>query len=414
MASCGLEGTPPSESFLSRKKKEIVERSMALFQRSLDRCLDNPVSAPAEDLAQAAGVAARRRAKRARDCDDGDDDAREEGNAAAVRDAATGTGTGTGVAARAKKKRAIREGNGRKFACPFCKHDPVKYRNIKTCCGPGWEDVHRVKEHIYRRHSLKNFCPRCFEHFDKPESLKSHQRADVPCKVRDRCPDAVTEEQEKLLRTRAKSNCTEVSKWEEMYHVIFPGQKVPSPYYDSRTDSCPDGEKSRFKNVDEAREFLRTEIPKYVRPVIEQYATELIQEVQGKVNQKTAEIAREVEARLLRTFHFQEEQSSTLLSSSASLSQGGVAAAEPSPPASPMPELSKVTDMLESMKDDPIASELCNSLRFDVDDLFATAEVIGCDTYSMDSAYYTQSSNGGHGLYGMGGPGYVPHYDGSV
>jgi hypothetical protein len=169
--------------------------------------------------------------------------------------------------------------------------------------------------------------------------------------------------------------------------------------------------------VEEAREFLRVEIPKYVRPVIEQYATELIQEVQGKVNQKTAEIAREVEAKLLRTFHFQEEQSSTLLSSSASsLSQG---VGEPSPPASPMPGMSKVTDILESMKDDPIASELCSNLHFDLDDLFPAAEgFTGCDDFSVDSAYYsnyTLSSNGGgHDPYGMGGSGYVPQYDGSV
>ncbi|KAK4235680.1 hypothetical protein C8A03DRAFT_17599 [Achaetomium macrosporum] len=402
MASCGLEGTPPSESFLSRKKKEIVERSMALFQRSLDRCLDNSVSAPVEALAQ--GVAARRRAKRARDCD---------GDAAEGNEVVEEVVAETGGGGRAKKKRAIREANGRKFACPFCKHDPAKYRSIKTCCGPGWDDVHRVKEHVYRRHSLKNFCPRCFEHFDKPESLKSHQRADVPCKVRDRCPDAITEEQEKQLRTRAKSHYSEESKWEDMYRIIFPGQKVPPPYYDPKTDFSPESEKSRFKNVDEAREFLRTEIPKYVRPVIEQYATELIQEVQGKVDQKTAEIARELEAKLLRTFHFQEEQSSTLLSS-ASLSQGA-AAGEPSPPPSPMPELSKVTDLLESMKDDPIASEFCSNLHFDVEELLGgTQGFNGCDNFSMDSAYYTLSSNGGHGPYGMGGSGYAFHYDGSV
>jgi hypothetical protein len=100
---------------------------------------------------------------------------------------------------------------------------------VRTSWGVRHRLTHCDREHIYRRHSLKNFCPRCFEHFDKPESLKSHQRADVPCKVRDRCADAVTEEQEKQLRTRAKSNCSEESKWEEMYRIIFPGQKIPSP-----------------------------------------------------------------------------------------------------------------------------------------------------------------------------------------
>ena len=44
-----------------------------------------------------------------------------------------------------KKKVNPKESGGRKFACPFCRHDPAKYRSVKTCCGPGWDDVHRVK-----------------------------------------------------------------------------------------------------------------------------------------------------------------------------------------------------------------------------------------------------------------------------
>jgi hypothetical protein len=85
------------------------------------------------------------------------------------------------------------------------------------------------REHVYRRHSLKNFCPRCFEHFDKPDLLKKHQRADVPCDLREKSPGGITEEQEKQLRMRAKPNCSEKEKWEEMYRIIFPGEKVPSP-----------------------------------------------------------------------------------------------------------------------------------------------------------------------------------------
>lgn len=86
------------------------------------------------------------------------------------------------------------------------------------------------REHIYRSHSLKSCCPRCFERFDKPEALQSHQRAEVPCKLKQRGPDAITEDQEKLLRTRAKVNCSEDVKWKEMYQAIFPDETVvPSP-----------------------------------------------------------------------------------------------------------------------------------------------------------------------------------------
>lgn len=31
------------------------------------------------------------------------------------------------------------------FACPFAKHDPRIYMKKRTCCGPGWADIGRVK-----------------------------------------------------------------------------------------------------------------------------------------------------------------------------------------------------------------------------------------------------------------------------
>ena len=116
MAPRGSGTLPPH---LSRKKKEIIDKSMALFQQSLDRCLDNTVSAPAN-----------RRAKRARD---------DEESAVEQRGLEE-TGLRT-----TRKKRVKRDTSGRKYACPFSKHDPGKYKNVKTCCGPGWDDVHRVK-----------------------------------------------------------------------------------------------------------------------------------------------------------------------------------------------------------------------------------------------------------------------------
>lgn len=32
-----------------------------------------------------------------------------------------------------------------KYACPYYKYNPGRFRNERTCCGPGWEDIHRVK-----------------------------------------------------------------------------------------------------------------------------------------------------------------------------------------------------------------------------------------------------------------------------
>ncbi|KAK4102504.1 hypothetical protein N658DRAFT_485309 [Parathielavia hyrcaniae] len=431
------------ESFLSRKKKEIVARSMALFQQSLDRCLENSAAAsvsasglsataPAAGLAGAGAVAGRRRVKRGREEDDEELDGQCGGSGVGVSGdggCVKGDGGGdvvvVGGPGKAKKKRVNPKEaakGGKKFACPFCKHDPGRYKSVKTCCGPGWDDVHRVKEHIYRRHSWKSFCPRCFEHFDKPDSLKSHQRADVPCKLREKAPDTINEEQEKKLRTRAKPLCSEEEKWEEMYRVIFPGEKIPSPYYETESGASQKAGKSRFQSVDEAKEFLRTEIPRLVRPEIEHYVTTLLEEVQEKVHQKTADIIRNVETKVLMTFHFQEEQASAALSSAAAGAAAGAesrlgrCSAEPSPPPSPAavgPEMSsKLTQLFEEYKDDQLFSELCSNVQFDWEGLLAgNQEPAECDVFSQDSAYWTSSLSGGQASYSVGGgDGYLHRY----
>ena len=102
---------------------------MAVFQQNLDRCFANNVSAPD------GGGCAKRRPKRARDDDE------SVGSAVGV----AGVGVENREVKTGRKKRVKHESGERMFACPFSKHDPVKYRNVKTCCGPGWKDVHRVK-----------------------------------------------------------------------------------------------------------------------------------------------------------------------------------------------------------------------------------------------------------------------------
>ncbi|KAK9770710.1 putative C2H2-type domain-containing protein [Seiridium cardinale] len=42
----------------------------------------------------------------------------------------------------------------RRLACPFFKHNPSKHVTERTCTGPGWSSVHRLKQHLFRRHML--------------------------------------------------------------------------------------------------------------------------------------------------------------------------------------------------------------------------------------------------------------------
>lgn len=42
------------------------------------------------------------------------------------------------------KRRKLTE-TSLKFACPFFKRDPTHYQSERTCVGPGWTTIHRVK-----------------------------------------------------------------------------------------------------------------------------------------------------------------------------------------------------------------------------------------------------------------------------
>lgn len=46
---------------------------------------------------------------------------------------------------RNNKRAKMDEDNLPKYACPYYKYDPERFKNHRTCCGPGWGEVHRVK-----------------------------------------------------------------------------------------------------------------------------------------------------------------------------------------------------------------------------------------------------------------------------
>ncbi|PGH23544.1 hypothetical protein AJ80_02324 [Polytolypa hystricis UAMH7299] len=150
--------------------------------------------------------------------------------------------------ARGRKKRPrpnsplvqqIPAGTG-KFACPFHKRSPQKYsanggKEYRICAGPGWDEVYRVKEHLYRNHLIYD-CQRCCAAFRTEEELSNHTKAKPACEPRHRPVniDGITNKQEKTLRgKKRKSNLTEPEKWKEMYRIVFPEDaEIPSPYYD--------------------------------------------------------------------------------------------------------------------------------------------------------------------------------------
>ncbi|GKU04515.1 hypothetical protein FLAG1_06064 [Fusarium langsethiae] len=132
-----------------------------------------------------------------------------------------------------------------KFACPFFKHSPNKFIGERSCCGPGWINVQRVKEHIFRRHRAPEFqCARCLTEFEHHSQLDDHRRSTVACEVRDKpsAPLHVDEGTMQLLKQRKKSSSplTEKDKWDTVYKIIFPNDtQIPSPYYELEEKGLP-------------------------------------------------------------------------------------------------------------------------------------------------------------------------------
>lgn len=119
-----------------------------------------------------------------------------------------------------------------RFACPFYKHEPHRFRSRRTCPGPGWPTVHRMKEHLYRAHGQSIYCPRCYGTFDKENDLSNHLRS-AQCSVTEPQPiDGIDRETLAILRKRSPAFRLEEDKWRDVYHLLFPEvalEDIPSP-----------------------------------------------------------------------------------------------------------------------------------------------------------------------------------------
>ncbi|KAI4645462.1 uncharacterized protein J4E78_009372 [Alternaria triticimaculans] len=129
---------------------------------------------------------------------------------------------------------------GARFACPFYKHDPDRHRNRRTCPGPGWPTVHRMKEHLYRSHSQPIFCPICYATFKSDKEQSSHVRLQQCERSLPQQIEGIDRETVWTLRKRTTALRLEEDKWRDVYQVLFPdvsAAEIPSPFYDCDSPS---------------------------------------------------------------------------------------------------------------------------------------------------------------------------------
>jgi hypothetical protein len=135
----------------------------------------------------------------------------------------------------------------KRYACPYFKRNPELYGSRRSCIGPGWTDVHRVKyvpvsqleimltetrDHLYKHHTRPIQCQRCWEEFAKTSDFSIHQNAEERCqKKAERIAAGFDKEQEKLLRSKKRFQKRDANDiWYHIYHILFPeDERIPNP-----------------------------------------------------------------------------------------------------------------------------------------------------------------------------------------
>ncbi|KAI0528117.1 hypothetical protein F5B22DRAFT_21662 [Xylaria bambusicola] len=199
-----------------------------------------------------------------------------------------------------------------RFACPYFKYNPTKYRGWPICPGPGWLDVHRVKEHLYRKHRQPKFrCARCWERFDSDQKYIDHQRLLIPCDLRESEPiEGFDADQERQLRSRKKKNhiVSEVDRWRATFQILFPhvlADEIPSPFYEYEQVS---NSTRSHETLTECEEYVLREMPLRLQQILTPEFDRDFQIVEQSTRIRAIEHARVIIASLFQEFRRLRQQ----------------------------------------------------------------------------------------------------------
>ncbi|KAF6822084.1 hypothetical protein CMUS01_11222 [Colletotrichum musicola] len=127
----------------------------------------------------------------------------------------------------------------RKIACPFMKRHPARFRAWRTCFGPGFDGMNRLREHLKRKHFKQHTCSRCGSDFKSKDLLRGHQRQPTPCAVhasRNEVGFMSQKQWDDICGRRWRRGSSVADRWRGIYVALFPDvdeASVPSPYVDT-------------------------------------------------------------------------------------------------------------------------------------------------------------------------------------
>ncbi|KAH6896814.1 hypothetical protein B0T10DRAFT_475159 [Thelonectria olida] len=176
-------------------------------------------------------------------------------------------GDGQGGRQPAKKRLKVDAPLKEKIACPFMKRYPQEFSTWRTCVGPGFDGIHRMKEHLRRRHFKERTCGRCGEQFDANSLLHEHMRAREPCEVR---PIQISNgfvtqfQMDDISKVRHAPGATITQTWGEIYMVLFPDideGSIPGPFFETLSTSAG---LSHLIDPQEYETYLKDHLPRRV------------------------------------------------------------------------------------------------------------------------------------------------------
>ncbi|KAM0211233.1 hypothetical protein ACHAQI_005534 [Fusarium lateritium] len=156
-----------------------------------------------------------------------------------------------------------------RFACPFFKAGILISAHHRACERPGWTDINKVKEHLFRTHLLDNHknkfvCRRCDQGFKTDELLLAHQHQELACHKNTSQPTygKLTREQTSSLRSlkRKSTRISDEERWFEVYKIVNPCSDPRrdgiSPYCESNSVSMRTLDSTSSSGISQYKDYL--------------------------------------------------------------------------------------------------------------------------------------------------------------
>lgn len=158
----------------------------------------------------------------------------------------------------------------------FFKYNPSGHSTNRACVYPGFPSISRVKEHLYRNHTLPIQCPRCCQTFSNEEDCLQHQRAQRGCEWKEGTPlEGVSKAQEAKLRSKKRSTSSfpDEARWKVIYKILFPqvaDDRIPSAYCDfTSPQECTPSTSPNSPEFVRFEDFSKKQLPELVRTSLE-------------------------------------------------------------------------------------------------------------------------------------------------